>query len=135
MNALKLLLKVADTLTPEQEKEVYDYLSRYKPTTPLPETFDMSQKEKEELFKELAQKKDMDSLYRAHNLLGKMDIDDHIDPYIDTLHKNVNHALNDAKAKSSLFKQHWGKIGAGIGALGALGYGVYKHNQNKNNNK
>jgi len=51
---------------------------------------------------------------------------------------NINANSTEVKpesAKPSFFKQHWGKIGAGIGALGALGYGAYKYNQNKNNNR
>jgi len=32
-------------------------------------------------------------------------------------------------------KSQWGKIAAGVGALGALGYGAYKYKQNKDNKK
>jgi len=37
--------------------------------------------------------------------------------------------------EESFLKKHWGKIGLGVGALGAIGYGAYKYKQNKNNER
>ena len=36
--------------------------------------------------------------------------------------------------KESFLKKHWGKIGMGVGALGALGYGAYKYKHRDDNN-
>jgi len=37
--------------------------------------------------------------------------------------------------EESFLKKHWGKIGIGAGALGALGYGAYRYKQNKDNKR
>ena len=36
--------------------------------------------------------------------------------------------------KESFLKKHWGKIGLGVGALGALGYGAYRYKHRDDNN-
>jgi len=36
--------------------------------------------------------------------------------------------------KESFLKKHWGKIGLGVGALGAIGYGAYKYKHRDDNN-
>ena len=60
------------------------------------------------------------------------------------IHNNTNTNANSTEpkpevkteeVKPSFFKQHWGKMAMGAGALGALGYGAYKYNQNNNNNQ
>ena len=43
----------------------------------------------------------------------------------------INNGIKNASPKKSFLGKHWGKI-AGLGALGAVGYGLLHSNQNNN---